>query len=267
MKYFVFSDVHGFYSVFRKELRKKGFDPKNEEHILISLGDNYDRGKENYKMFKFLRKMWKKKRIILIKGNHEDLFMEMMQRGYPISIDYSNKTYNTLVQFYRQYFNVVDEEDEPKDWNELYQLMKKDKFFDIIYDMKDYYETDKYVFTHGFIPIDGEYSYYYNENCSYKEDWRDSTSRQFKDARWYNGIELSMKYNIGVPNKKIIVGHYHASYGNVRKEIGMNHHPSEYKKYEFSNFDFFKPYEDNNIIAIDSCVAFTNKINILVLDD
>ena len=96
MKYFVFSDIHGFYSILKEELDKKGFDVNDENHMLISIGDNFDRGKENYHMFKFLKEMKQKNKIILIKGNHEDLFMDMLKRGYPEMMDYSNKTYDNL---------------------------------------------------------------------------------------------------------------------------------------------------------------------------
>ena len=80
-------------------------------------------------------------------------------------------------------------------------------------------------------------------------------------------MEMSIKYNIGEPNKKIVIGHFHASYGNVRKKLGRGLSKEKYKEYEFSDLDFFKPYVDDNIIAIDSCVALTKIINILVIED
>ena len=45
MKYFITSDIHGYYSVLIEELNKQGFD-KNKD-TLITLGDNFDRGPEN----------------------------------------------------------------------------------------------------------------------------------------------------------------------------------------------------------------------------
>ena len=71
MKYFVFGDVHGYYSLLMEELKKNGYDEENENHMLISLGDNFDRGPENYKMYEFLKKMKQKNKIILVKGNHD----------------------------------------------------------------------------------------------------------------------------------------------------------------------------------------------------
>lgn len=43
-KLFCISDVHGFYNEMREALDNAGFDPNNEEHWLISLGDIWDRG-------------------------------------------------------------------------------------------------------------------------------------------------------------------------------------------------------------------------------
>ncbi len=51
MKYFVFADVHGYYSLLMEELKYKQFDFNNPEHMLISLGDNFDRGPVNFKMY------------------------------------------------------------------------------------------------------------------------------------------------------------------------------------------------------------------------
>ena len=65
-KFFVFGDVHGFYEIFKKALFDAGYDPQNEDHWLISLGDNFDRGPGNKEMLTFLKNM---KRLIMIKGN------------------------------------------------------------------------------------------------------------------------------------------------------------------------------------------------------
>ena len=45
MRYFIISDIHGYYSVLKQELEKQGFD--KDRDTLISLGDNFDRGDEN----------------------------------------------------------------------------------------------------------------------------------------------------------------------------------------------------------------------------
>ena len=259
MKYFVFSDVHGHYSILKDELRKAGFDVNNENHMLISLGDNFDRGKENYEMFLFLKKMKELNKIILVKGNHEDLMFNMIYSKHPTNIDINNGTYGTIEEFAEVYCNNKD--GFLDSYYDLYNHLKKDGFLDFITDMLDYYETDHFVFTHGFIPVDMDTTYRY---CPF---WRDSTGRSFEESRWTNGIYMSIYHNIGEPNKKIVVGHFHSSYGNVRKAYGMNLTNFEYRSLEYSNFDFFDIYEDNNIIAIDACTVYSKKVNVLVVED
>lgn len=46
MTYFVTSDIHGFYTIFKKALKKAKFDINNKDHVLIICGDLFDRGEE-----------------------------------------------------------------------------------------------------------------------------------------------------------------------------------------------------------------------------
>ena len=127
-----------------------------------------------------------------------------------------------------------------------------DKFFDIIYDMKDYYETSNYIFTHAFIPIDQ------SEIC-YLNDWRNADSDLFYASRWINGIQMSMDFNIHEPGKKIVIGHYHTSYGHVKKQyphlVGYNT-----INLEFSEDADFSIYEDDNITVNEKLFNKSNKI-------
>ena len=66
MRYFIFGDVHGCLNQLKQALENAGFDRENENHTLISLGDNFDRGGLNRGVFNFLVNM---PRIICIKGN------------------------------------------------------------------------------------------------------------------------------------------------------------------------------------------------------
>lgn len=256
MKYFVFSDVHGFYSIFKEALDQSGFDKTNPNHMLISIGDNFDRGQENYQMFTFLKEMKAKKKIILVKGNHEDLIAEMILRRYPLSRDLHNKTYQTLEEFGEVYFK--DKDSFYLRFEDLYQKLKEDEFLDFIYDMHDYYETDHYIFTHAYIPINPDYTY--------KKDWRNATYQEFKEARWRNGMGISIDLDIGETGKKIVVGHWHTYYGNIRKKYNYDQ-TILYPRIDYEDLSLFKPYEDKNMIAIDAHTAGTNMVNILVLED
>ena len=260
MKYFVFGDVHGFYSLLEQKLKSLGFDENNKDHMLISLGDNFDRGCENYQMYEFLLDMKNKNNIILVKGNHEDLFLKMLYKRKATYVDITNGTYGTLLEFVKHYFKDEDAEDLIYYSNStIYSKLNEEGILDFFYDMQDFYETKNYIFTHGFIPIN-------EERMRYKRNWRDSTKEEFERSRWLNGIEMSKTYNISGKGKKIVVGHFHTSYGHVRDKY-KDKSSVEYRKLEFSDDACFDIYEDSNIIALDACTALTKKINILVIDD
>ena len=59
--------------------------------------------------------------------------------------------------------------------------------------------------------------------------------------------------------KTIVCGHWHTSWGwyNLR-HIGSG---------EFEEDSCFELFEDNGIIALDGCVAWTHKVNMLIISD
>ena len=54
-KFFVTSDVHGFFDIFHKSLLDKGFEIDNPEHHLIVCGDLFDRGDQVVELFEFVK--------------------------------------------------------------------------------------------------------------------------------------------------------------------------------------------------------------------
>lgn len=82
MKYYVCSDLHGFYSQFTDALKKAGFFDDTEPHKPLILGDIMDRGQEAIKMQDFILEQMKQNAVILVRGNHEDLFENLVVRNY-----------------------------------------------------------------------------------------------------------------------------------------------------------------------------------------
>lgn len=76
--YFIFSDVHGEFDKLIKGLLEQSFDRQNPEHILVSLGDSFDRGNQNLRLYKFYEEMYDEGRLYHIKGNHDDFFLEFL---------------------------------------------------------------------------------------------------------------------------------------------------------------------------------------------
>lgn len=247
-KFFVISDVHGFYNEMKSALDKSGFDPCNDDHYLVSCGDNFDRGPQPIEVMKYLQGLSRK---ILIKGNHELLLQELCERGYPGSHDFSNGTYDTVLE--------IGGAGLGRDFDECciiaYQRTKC--FIDY---MIPYFETKNYVFTHGFIPVhcdDGLPMYYKrNRKFSKKNDWREAHTSEWEQAMWLNGME--MVHNGFSIEKCIVVGHWHASWGRM----AFDNSP------EFGEGADFSPYYyDDKLIAIDACTVYSGIVNVIVIED
>ena len=232
-KFFVCSDIHSFFTPFKKALDNAGFDLENENHWLIVCGDAFDRGDESNQILNYLLKL---KRKILIRGNHEDLLEKCCKRGFPYSHDHHNGTVITIrdLGFYDEHkkFPLACAKTLVRTKPYREQLL-------------DYFETKNYVFVHGWVPN------YFN---NYFDKWRNGN---WNAARWDCGIEQNKK-GINVPNKTIVCGHWHCSLGHCLDNPELT---------EFGDNAIWDPYYSEGIIAIDSCVAYTGKINVIVLED
>lgn len=249
MKYYVAADVHGFYTFFREALEKVGFFEETEPHKLIILGDLFDRGMEAEEMQDFILKLMEEDRVILIRGNHEDLFEEMVtiDEGLPVRHHVSNGTYETALQL-----TDFDPPTALTRHDDFAEAAKETPYYtDIIPSMLDYYETDHYVFVHGWIPSirerSGGYSYY--------STWRSASPGEWRSARWYNGMDAAQS---ALEEKTVVCGHWHASYG---------HSKYENKGSEFGADADFSPYYGPGVIAIDACTAHSKMVNVIVLED
>lgn len=230
-KFYIFSDCHGYYNELRKALDEAGFDPNDKNSWLISLGDELDRGPDPEKVINYLMGF---PRAIFIKGNHTTLMEELLERGYPLRHDWSNGTAQS----------VMDLAPNAKTTEEVFATayMKTKPFFD---KEIDYFETEHYVFCHGYIP--------YNEH----KDWRSATPSQWEDARWVNGMEIAMDGH--TIDKCVICGHYHTSWGHALQDKTFDEWGEE--------ADFSPFYYKDKLIAIDACTAYSGKVNVLVLED
>lgn len=218
-------------------------------HKLIMLGDLFDRGHEAKQLQQFILEQMEQDKIILIRGNHEDLFVELVttDAGMPYSYHKSNGTYDTALQLTG--FDPVMASIRHYDFADA---AKDTPFYkEIIQAMLDYFETEHYVFTHGWIPSIPNR----DKSYSYISSWREADREQWNQARWFNGMDAAQTAD---ENKTIVCGHWHTSYG---------HSKYEHKGTEFGEDADFSPYYGPGIIAIDACTAFSGKVNCLVMED
>lgn len=240
MKYFVSAEIHGFYDEWMEALKEKEFDVNNPEHKIILCGDLFDRGRQPKEIIDFI--LSHKDKCILIRGNHEDLMQEMIFRNKNTSMDLSNGTAQTIVDLYPEW--LITEFD-------LSKVAKETGLQKVLDLCVNFYETNKYIFVHGWTPII-ENRYLYDEN------WRSARNERWKKARWQNPV-LMYKYQIYEPNKTIVCGHWHCS--------ALWHELDPIKYPEFDDNANFEPFITKNMIALDTCTAYTRKINVVVLED
>lgn len=256
MKYYIVSDVHGFYSILKETLKEKGFFDDKEPHRLVVCGDLFDRGREAVKLQNFILQLLKKDEVILIEGNHEQLLVNMLnfwhRESYLEFHHNSNGTVDTVCQLTDVSLSYLYENPI-----EVYRKMKETPFMrEILPKTVDYFETENYIFVHGWIPCD---SVKQNSSVAYfaVKDWRNADKEQWSRARWINGMDAA-RCGVIEKNKTIICGHWHSSYG---------HSVYERKCSEFDDDANFSPYFGNGIIAIDACTVRSNKINCIVLNE
>ena len=249
MKYYITADIHGFYTKFHKALDEAGYFTDPEPHKLIILGDIFDRGLEAVEMQQFILQLMEQDAVILVRGNHEDLYEEMItiDEGLPVRHHKSNGTYSTALQLtgYDPGLALI------RNYDFAEAAQNTAYYRQIIPAMVDYYETAHYVFVHGWIPCiqerDGSYSH--------RSDWREATPEEWRRARWCNGMDAAQACT---EEKTILCGHWHCSYGHARYEN---------KGSEFGPDADFSPYYGPGVIALDACTAHSGKVNVIVIED
>ena len=254
-KLFVVSDVHGFYDELIDALNKAGFDKDNPNHYLISCGDTMDRGGQPAEVMHYLKNLPRK---VLIKGNHESLIEECIEQGYWRSHDMSNGTFDTICE--------LGAAGKDRNFEECC-VIAESRVKDFFASMVNYFETKNYIFVHGWIPltVKDKLPLYYTRNriFEYNPDWRHAHHSEWEQARWLNGIDMSIEGFVE-PGKTIICGHWHCSYGHMLDSTVTTR---DWQISEFGDDAIWDPYYGDCMIAIDRCTAHTGEVNVLVIED
>ncbi len=261
MRYYVVSDVHGFYKELMSVLTEKGFFEDKEPHKLVVCGDLFDRGTQACKLQDFILDLMKKDEIILVRGNHEDLALEFLHNmheylRYKNTATHSHHYHNGTIGTFEQLTQIP-----------LYEMIQEPLAFakkafktpyinDIIPKMVNYYETSKYIFVHGWIPCTNLGSMR-NGVYYYEEDWREATDSRWSKARWYNGMDCCDQ-GVKEQGKTIVCGHWHSSYGHFKFGDAES---------EYGLTADYSPFYAEGIIALDACTAYSGKMNCIVIDD
>lgn len=257
MKYYVTADVHGYFTELKTALAEQGFFEDTEPHKLVICGDLFDRGVEALQLQDFILELLSKDQAILIRGNHEDLTLNLLhnwsRNSYLHRHHHLNGTVDTICQLTgfseREVFTKPNEVGKAFLLNPLIQT--------IIPAMVDYFETEHYIFVHGWIPCTPISVSSTEKGYVSIPEWRNAGKELWDKARWINGMEAASAGIIEL-DKTIVCGHWHCSFGHSRYE----HDGSE-----FENNANFSPYYADGIIALDACTALSGKVNCIVIED
>lgn len=258
-KIFAVSDIHSFYTPLIEALESAGYDQNNPDHLLIVCGDIFDRGDESFKVLKFLKSIPRERRI-LIRGNHEYLLRDAINREKFYDHDYHNGTVKTITDLtgYDYYDSFICPEFICEDF-------KGHKILEWIFsdEWQDYYETDNFIFVHSWIPLIAKDNlpaqYIRNRVFEYREDWRNATDVEWEDATWGCPWMMS-KQGMNQTGKTIVCGHWHCSdfHDNLPDDpIGIDGvDPRSENEIYFSK----------DVVALDGCTAMTGFCNVLVIE-
>lgn len=285
MKYFITSDTHSYCKELKKALKEAGYDKKNKEHVFILCGDLLDRGDETVKIVKFIRSIPKSRRI-LIRGNHEDLFCELVRRKVAYQHDLSNRTLKSLLQLnghqyedrdiydllnfnYDELMSMIAESCETETSKEYVRWVNSNEWV-------DYFDLDtpkeKFTFVHSFIPLDKKPEYKWEKSIEtysaiYDKDWRKNyVEYQAKEARWgtpFNFIDAGLFPE----DRTLVCGHWHVAADDQVRSFRAHYFKGE--NYEdllavTNNNDVFRGHK---IIGLDACTAYSGQVNVMVIDE
>ncbi len=234
-KLFVVSDVHGHCTMLIKKLKEAGYDKENENHLLISLGDHFDRGNESLQVLRFFRSLERK---VLIRGNHEDLIELAFSRGYLSPTDLHNGTDKTIRSFYGK--DALDSRGVLQVYGAAF-----DSVLAFTGGTADYYETENYIFTHGWLP-----ARLTDRGFVLDPDWRTAPTGDWRRARFVGWEEA---YPDATPDKTIVCGHHPCAYA-----AGFD---------ESRAWQDHSPYFGQGLIAMDASTYNSGQMNVLVLED
>lgn len=261
MALFAVADIHGFFDETRAALTEAGFFD-SPENSLVVVGDALDRGKQARETVDFLLGLRREGRLTYIYGNHEELLYKCLQDiasgrvgeiASGFSYHYRNGTWDTLLQLAEMSANEAMLYP-----NALIEKVKATAYYrELLPAAVDYYETEKYIFCHGWIPLNVEIEDMI-ANFSYNDNWRNADEAEWHKARWRNGMEMACMHGVREPGKTIVCGHWNSSWGHAHISGICS---------ERGDDAITSPFYADGIIAIDACTARSGRVNCVALGE
>lgn len=262
-KIFAVSDIHGDFNALIEGLENAGYDENNPNHLLVSLGDAFDRGDYSKNIYEYLKRLSDEGKAVVLRGNHTTFLINYLD-GTSISPFnyYNNGLKETLADFLdrtdpfeswwmidKGNFDTAPDSGDFADW--IYEAKEqiKDKYPELLDWIKSrpyYYETKNYIFTHG--AIDTEVKNWRKPHCIRGSftDWEALT--------WDDGSFFGK--DIDNTDKTVVIGHFGTQ--TLRKMYDIDRDAQAFSILE---------RKDGKVIAIDATTCYSHKVNVLVIED
>ncbi|MBR5474555.1 MAG: metallophosphoesterase [Lachnospiraceae bacterium] len=237
---FVVSDIHGHFSLLKDALDQAGFDPHNRNHLLICCGDYFNRGTENTKVLEYFETLPHK---VLIRGNQDDVLLEIFETGEFRDYYYQNGIIETIHEWFGQ--DVLDTTGQQIDLSQHRTMVNRVKAF--LEPTRSYFETKHFVFTHSWLPSNIDENF-----IQIRPNWRDADFSSWHLARLTKWISVYHKGN-RLPDKTIVCGHVPTFFGS---RIGLHRKAND-----------ASIFYGNGFIALDAGTFDTKQVNVLKIED
>lgn len=283
--YFAVSDIHSYIVPLIKDLKEAGFDKNNKDHILIVCGDIFDRGFDTLEVYKFLSSL-PEDQLILVRGNHELLYQELLDKDFPEDHDFSNGTVRTFCTiagfseeslynyFYLSAPNPLTAEEiqssKRRSWEYIRDKVQKSEITKFIRSnrWKNFYELKDYIFVHSFIPLR-------LKNCTetkWMKHWPlyKIPENLLEPIPWWRTKALGYEWNDvtwGCPYKLFEAGLFDKEIKKGKTLVCGHWHAADFHRFfegpEAATNNIFK---GDHLIALDACTALSGQLNVLKIE-
>lgn len=245
-KYFAFSDVHGDFTALNLSLEDAGFDANNEDHVLLGLGDYFDRGSESKEVYEFLKSFQKLGRGFYLMGNHDEFFYNYLTGMSEGLFDFE---YNGMWETVKSFTGLKGGKKQGFVLNEF----ARDKINEN-YGLKNWlaklplgFTLDNYVFTHAGLKYD-----------IVKDSW-------VVDV-WAKSNDFVENFPEEKENKVYVFGHWHAF--RLTAQFYKGHKSEKWTNAELDALtsEDFKTFTYKNFVGLDGCTNYSKMVNILVVE-
>lgn len=251
MTYFVFADPHGNYEELITAITEMGYDAFNSQHQLVGCGDYFGRAARSnsdcFDIWQYLISPHHVNKPICIRGNHESILIDAIERRHLTDTDISNGEHNTFASFLGRYPNQVK-----RDYYLQFDAAKAMidvGFYDWLKSLPWYFETEHYIFTHGFVPLQW-----------FRKKWKlsDLGDWEWNTASWANTPDYiwTLDRTHTQVDKTIVFGHWRAKELNERFA----------GKWEELDGDIYVDKE-RKLIGLDTTTALSYKVGCIILED